>query len=74
MAKCKPGNVFQHRLGELLASACKNYNRVGACKLYSATLGEHRVRILGFEDGQQSSVVAYMLQANEEGIARSSVS
>ena len=61
---------MQHRIGELLASACRNHARVGGCKLHSATEANHHLRLLEFKDGKQRSIVAYMLQDNEQGGAR----
>ena len=58
---------LQHRLGELLATACKNYARNGGCKMSSSSAGHEHIRILEFQDGTKKSIVAYMLQENEAG-------
>jgi len=58
---------MQHRLGELLASACKDYARNGGCKMFSASEEGHRIRVLEFREGEKRSVIAYMLQENDSG-------
>ena len=58
----------QHRLGELLSSACKNYARNGGCKMSSSSAHHERIRVLEFQEGSKKSIVAYMLQENEAGM------
>ncbi len=67
----RPKRAFalQHRLGELLASACKDYARNGGCKMFSASQEGHRIRVLEFREGEKRSVIAYMLQDNDAGVA-----
>lgn len=61
--------TLQHRLGELLAAACKNYARNGGCGMSSSSDGHEHIRILEFQDGTNTSIIAYMLQENEAGTA-----
>lgn len=58
---------MQHHIGELLASSCKNHARVGGCKLSGVALNSSHVRVLQFEEGEKRSVLAYMLQQDDNG-------
>ena len=57
----------QHLIGELLAGACRAHARVEGCKMHSAMEGRHHLRVLEFQSGSDTAVVAYMLLENEEG-------
>lgn len=60
-------HMLQRQLGELLAAACRAYNKAASCKLHSINVGQQHLRLLDYQHEDERSVVAYVAHDEQRG-------